>query len=263
MNMDEATVEAIKNAVCETVRKELDSRLAPLLEAVNELRAIKLDVAELKNKTAEFQASIEDTSAKVDDVVSNVVPELSNKINEVATALALQTLDMDVHRRKWNVIIQGLKGHAGESEEITKGKVIRFARDSLKIVNTESLQLAACHRLKRAPDAGIILRFVDLSDRNRWLTNAKYLKDTDDRNVSLGADLPPIIRPLKAELLDFRRKLPAEQKKDSKVRHLPFWPYVELTRPNQDPMRPSTTSTQLLSNIVGQKMNTLKNTQHN
>ena len=104
-----------------------------------------------------------------------------------------------------------------------------MARTQLR-VDAEERDLAACHRLKRDQDAGIIARFVDLNQRDRWLENAKHLRDT---KISMNVDLPPCLRPLKTELMGIRKKLPPDVKRRSTVKHLPKWPYLVLKRPDQ------------------------------
>ena len=85
-------------------------------------------------------------------------------VGSIATALEFQTLDLDVHRRKWSLTFQGLEGVAGESEVVTRKACISLAKASLGVKDAKEEDLAACHRLKREANAGVILRFRDLSD---------------------------------------------------------------------------------------------------
>ena len=42
-------------------------------------------------------------------------------------------------------------------------------------------EISACHRLRSTADAGIIIRFVHLDQRNRWLAGAKHLRKHKSR----------------------------------------------------------------------------------
>ena len=90
---------------------------------------------------------------------------------------------MEVHSRKWNLIIQGVKGPANENESTTRKATIDLATTHLRVVNAADSQIAACHRLNNKENAPIIVKFCDLSERNRWLDGAKNLKNQIDRII--------------------------------------------------------------------------------
>ena len=62
----------------------------------------------------ELEKSMEYTSNNQHHLTQNKLPELSSDLEQLASALVLRTLDMEVHSRKWNLIIQGVKGPANE-----------------------------------------------------------------------------------------------------------------------------------------------------
>ena len=111
-------------------------------------------------------------------------------------------LNIDTHRRKWTLIINGLKGKSGESEMETRAKVRTFAKERLKVTGADSHSFRACHRLSQKDDAGIIVCFTDLYNRNEWLSNAKNLKNVES-TASLSPDLHPCLRPLKKDILNY------------------------------------------------------------
>ena len=117
----------------------------------------------------------------------------------------MNVLDIDTHRRKWSLVINGLKGEQNESDVITQNKV-------LKVDNAKNHNFSACHRLSQRPDSGIIIKFLDLSDRNAWLMNAKNLKGAD-QNVSLLPDLHPCLRKPQNNILQIRKDLTTEEKR--------------------------------------------------
>ena len=155
----------------------------------------------------------------------------------IAESLAHQTLQIDVHMRKWNVVIHGIDGPAEEEEGVTRTKCVNFALEVLKVADVDAWHLAACHRLSRKANAGIILRFTDLAQRDRWLTGTKNLRG-HNKKISFSVDLPPILRPLKDSLMLMRSRLEPNIKSKSRVRHLPQWPFVELHIEGQSPKQP-------------------------
>ena len=151
----------------------------------------------------------------------------------------MRQLDQDVHRSKRSLTIQGLPGDAKEDEGDTRRACVDFAEAHLGVPVASERDFAACHRLNQRSDAGIIARFTDLQQRDRWLLGARGLKNSDLR-VSISPDLPPVVRLLKKELLEKRRTLPPEVKSKAHIRYLRQWPYVELSMgKDNDPIRPS------------------------
>lgn len=69
--------------------------------------------------------------------------------------------------------------------------------------------------------------------------------------VSISPDLPPVLRPLKSELLQKRRQLPAAQKARSSVRYLRAWPYVQLRVEGRPPVDPDTSFNGVLGKVLG------------
>ena len=154
--------------------------------------------------------------------------------------MCLNTLNLDTHRRKWSLIINGLKGNAGEPELVTRTKVCELAKHKLKIQGVDSHAFTACHRLSQREDAGVILCFQDLYNRNEWLLNAKNLKNSATNvSVSISPDIHPCLRKLRSNILEKRKALPPEQRKLSQVRYLPQWPYICLKVRGQATINPS------------------------
>ena len=185
-----------------------------------------------------LEKALEHTSSRLEDLVTKVLPAMAQHQADVATELSTQILDIDVHRRKWNLVVQGLPGPANETEEATRAACVSFAKDALKISNASDGDFSACHRLKQVRDAPVIVRFVDLAKRNAWVSNARNLRDGHS-TMSVTPDLPPVLRTVKTELLNQRRTMPEDLRRRSRIRYIPRWPYVELKQPNMDPLRPT------------------------
>ena len=128
------------------------------------------------------EKAVEYTSNRLDNIYQVSLPAFSRHVEQVAVSLAMQTLDHDVHRRKWILTIQGLKGPADEDEDDTRSACVSLARDYLQVESASDSDLAACHRLSKKADSGVIVRFKDLKQRNAWLSGAKNWKKTFRQN---------------------------------------------------------------------------------
>ena len=135
---------------------------------------------------------------------TNVFP--TTTIGIPTTTIGKQ-LEIDVHRRKWNLVIHGIDGGAGEDEATTRQTCKDFAKHVLKVDDADATLFSVCHRLSPKPNAGIIIRFVDLAQRDQWLTGTKHLKN-HPKKVSICPDPPPVPRPLKDELMQRRDPTP-------------------------------------------------------
>ena len=119
-----------------------------------------------------------------------VIINYQQHIQDVATGLALQTLDLDVHRRKWSLTVQGLKGEENEDEDKTRDICVKLAKECLDVKDSSPMDFAACHRLSHQADSGVNIRFRELKGKNLWLSGAKNLKTHAD-NISISPDLLP------------------------------------------------------------------------
>ena len=252
----------MKLIIAEVLRKELHLALEKERKhtekmITDKLKPITLKIESLATFKEDVKKSVDFTHTRIDDIYEQTIPVINHHISTIASALTQRLLDLDVHRRKWSLNIQGIRGNAGEDEEVTRAKVVAFASDKLGI-QADVKDYAACHRLSQEANSGIIMRFQDLSQRNAWLENAKNLRRHPDcANVSISPDLPNDLRPLKTELLNIRKTLPREQKKNSTIRYLKQWPFVELRVKNQPTRRPSESLSNVCERVLGLSKDTL------
>ena len=254
-----------KNLSVDQVRQIIREEFALLRDEMNDI--FKNEIADIKSKMSSIDAQLKNTlaikeameavekvvdytSSRLDDIYSVSMPALSKHVEQVAVGLAMQTLDLDVHRRKWTLKIQGLKGPADEDEDDTRAACVTLARDYLQVDNASDADLAACHRLSKRADSGIIVRFKDLKQRTTWLSGARHLKNHFDK-ISISQDLPPVLRALKTELLGKRKDLPPQQKSKSNLRYLKSWPYIELKTGTGSIIRPSATRESIAAAVIG------------
>ena len=184
------------------------------------------------DKSAEFTAS------------QLEIPKIENNMKKIASALIMQTLDLDVHRRKWSLTIHGLNGDRGEDDSTTRRKCIALAKNVLGVDDADPRYITACHRLKHSDNSGVIIRFCDLSQRNKWLAGARNLQRHPGK-ISVSPYLPLVLRSLKNDLLVKWKGLPPADKAKSRINYISRWPYVTLAvagKPLQKGKSPSTRS---------------------
>ena len=236
----------IREEIKATIKDEVDTLSSRLGNIEQQMKLL----ADLKATVNAVEASITYTSGRIDDLCQNSLPTLARHLQEVTTGLALQAMDLDVHRRKWSLTIHGLKGEAGEEEEITGDACVKLPKDLPGITDPATTDFAACHRLSKQAGSGIIMRFRDFCTRNSWLGNAKKLCDHPDA-ISISPDLPLVLRPIKKELLAKRKDMPQSQRSKYNLRHLRQWPYIVLTGPEKSTIHPSISKEAIVENIIG------------
>ena len=233
------------------VRDEIKAAVAGLESRITAVESQIAQVMELGTKVTALETAATSMSQQLEDLEMTSLPKFAEHVEQIATSLALRNLDLEVHRRKWNLTIHGIPGDPGENEAATREACVKLAKDHLRVADAASSDFAACHRLSQGRNAGIILRFCDLSKRNQWLAGARHLK-AHPQKVSLSPDLPPVLRPLKTELLNARKALPLEQKSKTSIRFLPQWPYVEMATSGGGPRKqPTISKKQIVDAVLG------------
>ena len=244
------------------VLKAIELAMKPVLDAQVGIAASQKDMsrkldnalrelASVSNKVEALETAAQASSDRMDKVVADVLPAITDRISSVATALALRQMDLEVHRRKWALVIQGVKGTAKEKEEDTRAACIALARDALEVPNAVSTRVSACHRLSQDQNAGIIIRFTDLAERNLWLQSAKNLKGKDTA-VTISPDLPPVLRKLKTDVLAQRKELDPNIRKHSFIKYVKLWPYIKLSIRGQPDRDPRIAKETIVKDILGE-----------
>ena len=231
------------------IQRVIQEELKPVTKRLDDIDKSLRIFAELQTKVDAIETAMQNSSDMLDTFVKDTLPSLFSHLSSVAEGLAHQTLKIDVHRRKWNLIFHGVEGPAGEKEHATRESMVEFAKNTLKAKNPAKSDLAACHRLSGTQNAGTIVRFVDLSKRDQWLSGTKHLKGMKD--ITVSPDLPPVLRQMKDELMKIRKDLDADKKTKAKIRYLPSWPFVELKVGDDTPIRPRTTLASVTKDILG------------
>ena len=204
-------------------------------DALDELTVVRAKVSTLET-AAQF------SSDRMESLVSTTLRDLTIHITSIswsiANALAMRQLEMDVHQRKWALVIDGVKGVAEEKEYDTRKACLTMADQQLKVPNVKDTRISACHRLSTNANSPIYLRFTDLQQRNSWLSHAKNLAGKNS-SISISPDLPPVLRNLKKDLLDQRKKLEENIRKKSGIKYLRQWPFLILKIKDHDDRVPN------------------------
>ena len=137
----------IIEAVREVIREEIIPRLDKLEENVEKFSDMKDMLLEQQKAITEIKDSLDFTENQINGICNKIIPDLDKKYGDLITNLCMNILDMDTHRRKWSIIINGIQGEAGEAERLTRSKAHSFACNKLKIPGADSHSFAACHRL--------------------------------------------------------------------------------------------------------------------
>lgn len=248
-------------AVDPQILRAMQAVIQPVLDAQVNMQATqqvitnKLDAAleELKvvhGKVNDLETAVQHTSDRMDDIVTETLPQVTRHISAIATALAMRQLDLDVHQRKWSLVIDGIDGVAKETEANTRKACLDMAKDKLGIAKASETRISACHRLSPDANSAIYIRFSDLQQRNNWLSHGKNLAGKET-NISISPDLPPILRKLKKDLLQQRKDLDKEDRKHSSVRYLKQWPFLKLKIKDKNDIYPSVSQQSIVSDILG------------
>ena len=234
-------VTRLQKVIRAEVNKATKSVTTQMTSCVQSIRDVTEKVDKLDKKIEDviaLQDSVAEVKAATHLIKTETLPNIIDHMNNMVTHLALQNIDLNMHRRKWSLIIQGLPGKANEQGDDTRRAVLEMARKNLKLKDTKDTplkdeQLAACHRLQATAGSAIIARFVDLKQRDRWLANAKHLSRSQ---ISMSVDVPPCLRKAKQQLMSLRKDLAPEAKRLSYVKHLPVWPYLILHQKDKEPI---------------------------
>ena len=75
---------------------------------------------QLNQRIADVEQAMQDTCDRLEAAVSTLLPAITRHMSELAEGLAKKQLEVDVHHRKWTLVINGIYGGAGEDEAVTR-----------------------------------------------------------------------------------------------------------------------------------------------
>ena len=146
-------------------------------------------LVQINERNERVEHTMQATNYRLENVITMMLPTITAHISHLAEALARRQLKLKVHRQKWNLVMHSIQGDAKEDESVTRQTCMQFAKTVLKVLDAETTAFTACHRLSHKPNAGIILQFVDLAQRDSWISGAKHLKNYSGM-VPISPDTP-------------------------------------------------------------------------
>ena len=118
---EEITIDAGILAAIKVVVREETGVISAGLDNIDKT-LVKL--VEVQQRLVEVEEGMQFTSERLNTLAAEVIPAMADHMAQITESLAHQTLQIDVHRRKWNIIIHGIEGPAGETEHATRTKCI-------------------------------------------------------------------------------------------------------------------------------------------
>ena len=123
-------MDEIKNAVPQQTEASIkDFVTDPMARLEQQLSQMN----DLVTKVSAMETAVQFTSKRMDDLEKVTLPALACHVEQVASALALQTLDIDVHRRRWSLTVQGVEGDADEDDADIRRACVQLARQHMDI----------------------------------------------------------------------------------------------------------------------------------
>lgn len=161
----------------------------------------------------------------------STIPGIIEEAEKHNKSIRDEVLALNLWGRKWNFIVHGMTGEIKETSEVTRHRIQEFFNTTLKMDPGEvkNINIAACHRIRGSRDAtkeSIIIRFVDLQQRDYILTLAKKLPKGSGYEVMV--DLSPELSKLRRRLLKKKSELPFQQQKETKLKYLQKAPFIQL-----------------------------------
>ena len=100
---------ALKKLIQSVIREELGDKLTKLNEVIASLEVIN-------TRPKDLEESMSFTAQRLDNVVKTMITAITDHMAQLTEGLVRQTLPIDVHRMKWNVVLHRLDGEIGEEE---------------------------------------------------------------------------------------------------------------------------------------------------
>ena len=98
----------IRQAVKDANREEVSDRLDKLEHKVSELTTMKSTLRDHGNQIKDLEKSLEFSSQEIKEKINEkLIPALDKKFSDLSTKICMNLLNIDVHRRKWSLIING------------------------------------------------------------------------------------------------------------------------------------------------------------
>ena len=111
MGESEDILPKIKLAVREVLAEDILPRLNNLEKQILELANVKATLNSQQTCLNEHTKSLTFLDQEVKEIQSKSIPRLETKFTDLNEKMCLNLLNLDVHRRKWTLLINGIKGN--------------------------------------------------------------------------------------------------------------------------------------------------------
>ena len=96
---------------------------------------------------ADAERSMQFTSDRLESAVTTLLPAITAQMSQLAEGLAHRQLELEFHRKKWNLVIHGVEGTEKGDEAVTRQVCRSFAKEVLRVEDADATVFAACDRL--------------------------------------------------------------------------------------------------------------------
>ena len=124
------------------VKDAVGTQLANIDKALTQL-------VQINERIESLEHSMQATSDRLEDAITTMLPATTAHMSHLAEALARRQLELEIHRRKWNLVIHGIEGNAKEDGALTRQACVNFAKLSWRSQTQKpppSLPAIACPR---------------------------------------------------------------------------------------------------------------------
>ena len=213
---------SVEETVSSTLAMLIESKMTPLRAEMSHLRTeidgvrdVVSDFTQMNSQLTDLEKCVDtlDCSLKTANCTAAAAPDIKKSLTSRVENLVLQQLENNLHRRKWALVISGLKARS-QGEEVEAQQVMLQFKDHLTTQEpmTDSKEgYAVCMRpLPKPPtEAPIYIPFQDLGKRNLRLINT-YLKEELNITASPGNNMPIYGRSYKRDMLKSKESVPTK-----------------------------------------------------
>ena len=199
--------------------------MVKLSENQKDIQEIKGELRTLKSTVVEVEKATSFHAEKIQEMEQETLPKLKSEVENKIQNLEEKLLLMEIHDRKNNLLIYGLKETEGEDtqQETLDALHHNYAQKDEHL--DRGIVLVACHRLPRSrfarpnadgklPPRPVIARFAYTSDR-LFFGNPRNMRR--DCKLRVLDDLPPAMKQERGRLASIAYQLRKERKFKTKI----------------------------------------------
>ena len=200
---------------------------------IGDIASLKVEFASIKHSVTELEDFASVTSERLDKIQHSNIPDMLKKIEKVKNDLDEKLILFEVHERKLNLLIYGVR--ISQNENVYK-EVFTVFSSILSISPEEAMRtipLTNAHRLPRRKPSGnsgagdtqqpdpIIVRFGRMQDRDRILfasqqrqrpTHGPAQSAGSTPTIVIRTDLPPVMKRERGRLASIAYHLRKERR---------------------------------------------------